>query len=277
MVEHRSIEEESKTFSTSTLIPPPSVNGGGGGTLQVYITKLNADLSTNFSSPHAIQDPAYVCYDEEVLNIKLSEPTLSDCFRVHRYALLDVLNEIMNDYGGKESSYNFMTFKYYLLAACATTVTSFPNGNNVFYENFILDIVIHSLRMAMKCINDKLARISGGVRLLRPLFSPSTTFLLKTLHAFRRSFELNKDLTSLGMLNEQSGSIIGCMLRERNELLGLADINLNYIRCTEGTNFKLEDVFRMEGGKYVDDRHFDMNALQTKMTAFRIILMFIRC
>ena len=133
-----------------------------------------------------------------------------------------------------------------------------------------MDIVIHCLRMAMKCINDKLARISG-VRSFRPLFSPSTTFLLKTLNAFRRSFELNEDLTSLGMLNEQNGSIIGCMLRERNELLDLADINLNYIRCTEGTNFKLDDAFRMEGGKYVDDRHFDMNTLQTKMTAFHIL------
>ena len=176
MVEHRSIDEESKEFSTSTLIPPPSVNGGG--TIRVYVTELNADLSTDFSSPHTVQNPAYVCYDEEVLNIKLSEPTLSDCFRVHRHALLDIPNEIMNDYGGKESSYNFMTFKYYLLAACATTATSFPDGNNVFYENFILDIVIHSLRMAMKCINDKLARISG-VRLFRPLFSPSTTFCEK--------------------------------------------------------------------------------------------------
>ena len=154
MVERRSIDEESKKFSTSTLIPPPSVNGGA---IRVYVTELNADLSTDFSSPHTVQDPAYVCYDEEVLNIKLSEPTLSDCSRVHRCALLDVLNEIMNDYGGKESSYNFMTFKYYLLAACATTTTLFPDSDNVFYENFILDIVIHSLRMAMKCINDKLA------------------------------------------------------------------------------------------------------------------------
>ena len=177
----------------------------------------------------------------------------------------------MDDYGGKESSYNFTTFKYYLLAACnAATKTSFPNSDNVFYENFILDIVIHSLRMAMKCINDKLARISG-VRLFRPLFSPSTTFLLKTINAFRRSFELNEDLTSLGMLNEQNGSIIGYMLWERNELLDLADINLNYIRCTDGTNFKLDDTFRMEGGKYVDDRQFDMNALQTEMTAFHIL------
>ena len=156
MVEHRSINEESKEFSRSTLIPPPSVNDGGE-TIQVYVTELNADLSTDFSSPHTVQDPAYVCYDEEVLNIKLSKPILSDCFRsrVHRYALLDVLNEIMNDYGGKESSYNFTTFKYYLLAACNndTTTTSFPNGDNVFYENFILDIVIHSLLMVMKCIN----------------------------------------------------------------------------------------------------------------------------
>ena len=99
MVKHHSINEESKKFSMSMLIHPHSVNGGGG-TIWVYVTELNADLSTDFSSPHTIQDPAYVCYDEEVLNIKLSEPTLSDCSHVHRCALLDVLNEIMNDYGG---------------------------------------------------------------------------------------------------------------------------------------------------------------------------------
>ena len=78
-----------------------------------------------------------MCYDEEVLNIKLSESTLSDCSPVHRCALLDVLNEIMNDYGGKESSYNFMTFKYYLLAACATTATtSFLDGDKCVLREF---------------------------------------------------------------------------------------------------------------------------------------------
>ena len=84
----------------SMLIPPPSVNDADG-TIRVYVTKFNADLSTDFSSPHTIQDPKNVCYFKEVLNIKLSEPTLSDCFqsRVHRCALLDILNEIMNDYG----------------------------------------------------------------------------------------------------------------------------------------------------------------------------------
>ena len=80
MVECRIIDEESKEFSTSTLIPPPSVNDGGR-TIRVYVTELNADLSTDFSSPHTVQDPTYVCYDEEVLNIKLSKPTLSNCFQ----------------------------------------------------------------------------------------------------------------------------------------------------------------------------------------------------
>ena len=67
------------------------------------------DLSTDFLSPHTIQDPTYMCYDEDVLHVRLNEPLLEQnesSFHQswHRHALLDCLNKIMHDYGSVESS-----------------------------------------------------------------------------------------------------------------------------------------------------------------------------
>ena len=64
-------------------------------------------------------------------------------------------------------------------------------------------------------------------RKFRPIFSPSIVYLLKTLNAFQRAFELDAELTSLDLMNERNGSIIGSMLDERHLLLRQADFNLN--------------------------------------------------
>ena len=219
-------------------IPPPCVAGIKGR--RVYVTEVNIDLSTDFLSPHTIQDPTYVCYNEDVLSLKLNEPVLEihDEFKgsLHRQCLMDLLNEIMKDYGNKESSYNFTTFKYNLKAVCNAST-------ELFFEHFTLDVVMHCLRHAMKTINDKLVLMIGR-RLFRAIFSPSVTCLLKVLNVLKRSFEL----TSLNLMNGKNGCIIGAMLQERNDLLDAADINLNYMRCSEGTNFKLDHAFRFEGG-----------------------------
>ena len=108
-IEHAKIDKEQKKFAYSTLIPPPCVAGIKGRL--VYVTEVNVDLSTDFLSPHTIQDPTYVCYDEDVLSLKLNEPVLEirDDGSLHRQCLMDLRNGIMKDYGSKESSYNFTT------------------------------------------------------------------------------------------------------------------------------------------------------------------------
>ena len=72
-------------------------------------------------------------------------------------------------------------------------------------------------------------------------------------------------------MNEKNGSIIGAMLQERNDLLDDADINLNCMRCSEGTNFKLDHAFRFEGGDKNNNFHGDANDLQTKMSTFNVL------
>ena len=129
---------------------------------------------------------------------------------------------------------------------------------------------MHCLRHAIKMINDKLVLMTGR-RWLRLIFSPSVTCLLKVLNALRRSFELMDELTSLNLMNKKNGSIIGAMLQERNDLLDAADINLNYMRCSEGMNFELDHAFRFEGGDQTDNFHGDVNDLQTKMSTFNVL------
>ena len=272
-VEHAKIDKEQKKFAYSTLIPPPCVAGIKGR--RVYVTEVNVDLSTDVLSPHTIQDPTYICYDEDVLSLKLNEPVLEICdgFKgsLHRQCLMDLLNGIMKDYGSKESSYNFTTFKYNLKAVCNASTELFFDRQNLFFEHFILDVVMHCLRHAMKMINDKLVLMTG-CRSFRLIFSPSVTCLLKVLNALRRSFELTDKLTSLNLMNEKNGSITGAMLQERNDLLDAADINLNYMRCSEGTNFKLDHTFCFEGGDQNDNSHGDVNNLQTKMSTFNVLM-----
>ena len=265
-------DKKQKKFASSMLTSPSCVAGTKGR--RVYVTKVSVDLSTDFLSPHTIQDPTYVCYDEDVLSLKLNKPVLEirDGFKgsLHRWCLMNLLNGIMKDYGSKESSYNYTTFKYSLKAVCNASIELFFDGQNLFFEHFIFDVVMYCLHHAMKTINDKLVLMTGR-RSFRLIFSLSVTCLLKVLNALRRSFEVTDELTSLNLMNEKNSSIIGAMLQERNDLLGAADINVNYMRCSEGTNFKLDHTFRFEGGDQNDNFYGDVNDLQTKMSTFNVL------
>ena len=94
----------------------------------------------------------------------------------------------MKNYGNEERVYTFTTLKYNIKAM---------GVSGEFYENFVLDVICHCLRFAMKEINGCLVN-----RKFRPIFSPSIVYLLKTLNAFQRAFELDAELTSLDLMNE---------------------------------------------------------------------------
>ena len=153
----------------------------------MYVTEINADLSCDFVSPHTIQDPVYVNYDENMLQVRLSEPLLSFDdpsyvrLKWHRQALLTSLNGLMRDYGCVESVHCFSTFKYNLLSVCSASLNLFYDGYYLFYEHFILDISIHCLRYVMKSINDEVVHLRSQ-RQFRPIFSPSVVSLLKVLN-----------------------------------------------------------------------------------------------
>ena len=180
--ERSQLDERSKEFP-STLIPPPNISGEC--TRQVYVTELSVDLSMDFVSPHTIQDPVHVVYEESVLHVRLHKNDKDD---IRRRAILNLLNDIMKDYGCKEGVYTFTTLKYNITAM---------QVSGEFYENFILDVVHHCLCFVMKKINDSLVS-----RRFRPMFSPSVVYLLKTLNAFRCAFDMDIELTSESLMNE---------------------------------------------------------------------------
>ena len=273
-VERGSIDEKQKAFAYSMLIPPPCLDDSNEE-VRVYITEINADLSCDFLSPHTIQDPVYMSYDEDTLQIRLSEPLLSfdDPSYVrqkwHRQSLLGSLNGIMHDYGCVQSVQCFSTFKFNLLSMCNTSAELFFDASNLFYENFILDVVVHCLHYAMKVINDQVVHLCGQCR-FRPIFSPSVVSLLKALNMLRRSFDLSEDLTALDLINEKNGSIIGALIEEHNDLLNRADANMCDMRNEEGSGvFRLDNAFGV--GNPSNDDHKTMNDLQTKMSVFNVL------
>ena len=127
----------------------------------------------------------------------------------------------MRNYGKTQSAQCFSAMKHYLISLCDSSTNLFFDADKLIYENFILDVCIHCLRYVMKSINDDVVRICGQCK-FRPIFSPSVLTLLKTLNALQRSFDLEDDLTSIDLLNEKNGSLVGVVLRERNGLLNKA-------------------------------------------------------
>ena len=155
--------------------------------MRVYVTKINVDLSCDFVSPYTIQDPVYVNYDKDSLQVRLAEPLLSQDLvyvhqKWHRQALLTLLNDIMKDYGRVESVQCFSTLKYNLLSVCNACSNLFYDARDLFYENFISDVVLHCLRYVMKSINDQVVKLSGQRR-FRPVFSPGVVGVMKALNA----------------------------------------------------------------------------------------------
>ena len=246
-IERATIDQNQKLHSYSTLIRPPCIEGVKGTC--VFITEINADLSCDFVSPHTIQDPVYVNYDKDTLQVRSSEPLLSlkDPSYVrqkwHRQALLTSLNSVMKDYGCVESTQCFSTFKYNLLSVCNASSDVFYHGDSLFYENFLSDIVVHCLRHAMKSINDELIWLCGQCQ-FRPIFSPSMLSMMKILNTLRRAFDLKDELTSFDLMNERTGSIVGALIQECKDLLDRADASMVSMRCNHGKGFRLGDAFK---------------------------------
>ena len=175
----------------------------------------------------------------------------------------------MKDYGNVESSQCFSTFKYNLNAVCDASSNIMRDGKDVFYENFILSMVIHCLRASMKSINNDLLH-STGKRTFKFVYTPSVLHLLKTLNTLRRAFDLKQELTDAELLNKKTGSMMGALIKKREELLNSADESIAIMRKNAGRNFYACDAFTNVVGTD-DDRHAMMNTLQTKMTVIQVL------
>ena len=125
-----------KRLSFSTLIPPPASSFAScTNVCKVFVTELNADFSCDFVSPSTIQDPVYVNFDIDALEVRLDNPYLDNLehikFRWQRNCLLTSLISIMRGYSEIESSQSFTTFYHQLLGAC-WTVSSHKWGCGIF-------------------------------------------------------------------------------------------------------------------------------------------------
>ena len=63
----------SKVLLFSTLIPPPATMLNNE-VCCVFVTEINADLSCDFISSCTIQDPKYINYDEDTVQVHLDNP-----------------------------------------------------------------------------------------------------------------------------------------------------------------------------------------------------------
>ena len=75
--EREELDLKSKLLSFSTLIPPPYI-GESKTISKVFVTEINSDLSCNFISPNSIQDPTYMNYDKDMLQVRLDDPYFNE-------------------------------------------------------------------------------------------------------------------------------------------------------------------------------------------------------
>ena len=66
----------SKVLSFSTLIPPPA-SRRSHKVHRVIVTEINVDLSCSYVSPCTIQDPVYVNFDDDTMQLRLGDPHFS--------------------------------------------------------------------------------------------------------------------------------------------------------------------------------------------------------
>ena len=120
----------------------------------------------------------------------------------------------------------------------------------------------------MKSINDQVVKLSGQHR-FRPIFSPSVVCMMKALNALRQAFDMHNELTSLKLMTEKTGSIVGALLKECNDLLNDADDAMVFLRVNQGSLFNANHVFSC--AKLPNDNHNTTNDLQTKLSVFNVL------
>ena len=188
----------SKVLSFSTLIPP-SASRQSHKVHRVIVTEINVDLSCSYVSPCTIQDPVYINFDDDMMQLHLDDPHFSNAddkdfshvkFQWHHQCLLSSLTGMMKDYGKVESTVSFTTFKYNLLSVCDKATRAYNGAHENFLENFIISIMIHCIRHGMKEINEEVSWLKKKDDKhddFRLLYSPGIVHLLSALNMFRRS------------------------------------------------------------------------------------------
>ena len=266
----------SKVLSFSTLIPPPALRWSHK-VHRVIVTEINSDLLCSYVSPCTIQDPIYVNFDDDMMQLCLDDPHFSTAddkdfshvkFQWHRQCLLSSLTGMMKDYGKVESTVSFTTFKYNLLSVCNKAERAYNGARENFLENFIISITIHCMRHGMKEINEEVSWLKKKDDKhdddFQLLYSPSIVNLLSALNTFQRSLRKQVQLTDRTLICKKSGLMIGCLLMERSNLLGDVDNMVSGIGLNERRCYNVEGLLGPVAPMYHDD-HKMISRVQSKL------------
>ena len=135
------IDFRSKVLSFSTLIPPPA-SRWSHKVHRVIVTEINSDLSCRYVSLCTIQDPVFINFDDNMMQLHLDDPHFSTDdkdfshvkFQWHHQCLLSSLTGIMKDYGKVENTVSFTTFKHNLLSVCDKAKIAYNGAHEDFLK-----------------------------------------------------------------------------------------------------------------------------------------------
>ena len=282
--ERNDTDFRSKVLSFSTLIPPPA-SRQSHKVHRVIVTEINLDLLCSYVSPCTIQDPVYVNFDDNMIQLHLDDPHFSTDdkdfshikFRWHHQCLLSSLTGIMKDYGKVESTLSFATFKYKLLSVYDKAEIAYDDACEDFFENFIISIMTHCMRHRMKEINEEMVWLKKDKHDdFWLLYSPSIVHLLSALNMFRRSLCKQVQLTDKTPICEKSGLMIGCLLMERSNLLGDVDNVVSGIRLNESGHCNINcllgptPMYR-DDHKMISHVQYKLIILQTLFDVYKLV------
>ena len=191
-------------------------------------------------------------------------------FLWHHQCLLSSLTGIMKDYGKVESTMSFATFKHNLLSVCDKAEIAYDGAHEDFLENFNVSIMTHyCMRCGMKEINEEMVWLKKDEHDFWLLYSPNIVHLLSALNMFRRSHCNQVQLTDRTLICEKSGSMIGCLLMERSNLLGDVDNVVSGIRLNERGCCNVDDLLGL-ALMYCDD-HKMISHIQSKLVILQTL------
>ena len=144
------------------------------------------------------------------------------------------------------------------------------SGCEDFFENLLRSVMTMCIRQGLKEINEELKSLNKEE--FKLIYSPNIPNLLSMLNIFRRSLGNGDDvnLSDSIMLTEDVGSIIGCSLRERTNLIDMVDKKVSSIRVRGGvdkTTYQVMSIPKMT----IPDSHHGICLLQTKMSMIQML------
>ena len=271
--ERKRLDRMQKFESYNTMIPPPA-SRDCSNRRYVYVTELEKDLSSSRVCPSQLLDPCWVDYDEDAL-----------MGRVKHVGGNDVKGDGLENIVRRGTGYLYNLNKYVRCFSRdaqpdpSTLKVMLFQESRQYVGNFILTASIEVLRRVVNHLEDRLW--TDGDEMLtkecvRPLYSPSCVHLLSLLNVLRRSSFHHKTLSDSELMTEQTGSMLGSVLKERSILL--KDCYAVCRRMRSGKAKGVIDPTRVAHDTFtsnpngVYDHREDINDLETKLLVYQVLI-----